>query len=59
MAAVEQSGEAGAKADARVEAVAAMEPGAREEDEPGGGVLTRVGVAAEAAVAAGEQAGAD
>ena len=36
-----------------------MEPGAREEDDPGGGVLTRVGVAAEAAVAAGEQAGAD
>ena len=36
-----------------------MVPVAREEDEPGGGVLTRAGLAAEAAVAARKRAGAD
>ena len=49
---MEQAAVAGAEA-------AAVVPVAREENEPGGEVLTRAGVAAEAAVAARKRAGAD
>ena len=54
MAGAEASAEASEAA-----AVAAVVPVAREENEPGGEVLTRAGVAAEAAVAARKRAGAD